>query len=99
MWPESMGYYTSRELPVTDFLARNFLVCDRWFAPLPASTQPNRLMAMSGFTRSRVTGDSMLAQELVYHSSSRRRSRDPPRLAQGMARVLRELRAAKEAIG
>ncbi len=65
-WPESMGYYTSRELQVTDFLARNFLICDRWFAPLPSSTQPNRLMAMSGYTCSRITGNSMAEQTLVY---------------------------------
>jgi phospholipase C len=45
---EVMGYYTSEIVPVTDFFARNFRVCDKWFAPLPAGTQANRLMAMSG---------------------------------------------------
>lgn len=49
--PEPMGYCTPADIPVTDFLARNYAVCDRWFAPLPTSTQPNRLMALSGFTR------------------------------------------------
>jgi len=48
--PEVMGYFTPNEVPVTDFLARNFAVCDHWFASVPASTQPNRLMAMSGYT-------------------------------------------------
>ncbi len=48
--PEVMGYFTPDEVPMTDFLARNFAVCDRWFSSIPASTQPNRLMAMSGYT-------------------------------------------------
>ncbi len=43
-----MQYYDAATVPVTDFFAHNFALCDRWFAPLPAGTQPNRLMAMSG---------------------------------------------------
>jgi phospholipase C len=48
--PEVMGYFTPGEVPVTDFLASNFAVCDHWFSSIPASTQPNRLMAMSGYS-------------------------------------------------
>jgi phospholipase C len=43
-----MGYYKKEAVPTFDFFARNFRICDRWFAPLPSGTQPNRLMAMSG---------------------------------------------------
>jgi phospholipase C len=43
-----MGYYDKRAVPVFDFFARNYAICDHWFSPLPAGTQPNRLMAMSG---------------------------------------------------
>lgn len=43
-----MGYYNADAVPVFDFFARNFAICDHWFAALPAGTQPNRLMAMSG---------------------------------------------------
>lgn len=43
-----MGYYPAAAVPVWDFLARNFTVCDHWFAALPTGTQANRLMAMSG---------------------------------------------------
>jgi phospholipase C len=43
-----MQYYTSDTVTITDFFARNFAVCDHWFAPLPAGTQANRLIAMSG---------------------------------------------------
>ena len=28
------------------YLAANHMVCNRWFAPLPTDTQPNRLMGM-----------------------------------------------------
>ena len=43
-----MGYYTAEEVPSFDFFARNYCVCDHWFAPLPLGTQPNRLLAMAG---------------------------------------------------
>ena len=43
-----MGYYTQKAVPVFDFFARNFAVCDHWFSALPTGTQANRLMAMSG---------------------------------------------------
>jgi phospholipase C len=43
-----MGYYAQDTVPVFDFFARNFAVCDHWFSALPTGTQANRLMAMSG---------------------------------------------------
>jgi phospholipase C len=48
--PAPMGYLTAKHVPVTDFLARRYGVCDRWFAPIPAGTFPNRFVSMSGFT-------------------------------------------------
>jgi phospholipase C len=47
---EPMGYYVSKDVPITSFLAQTFCTCDRWFSPLPTSTQPNRNMAFCGFT-------------------------------------------------
>jgi phospholipase C len=44
-----MEYCGPKDVYITDALARNFLVCDQWHACLPASTLPNRLMAMSGY--------------------------------------------------
>jgi phospholipase C len=64
--PEVMGYFTPAEVPVTDFLARNFAVCDHWFSSIPASTQPNRLMAMSGYTLIDGNVDVLKDQYLVY---------------------------------
>lgn len=49
--PDPMGFMTPADVPITRFFADNYAVCDHWFAPLPASTQPNRLMALSGNTR------------------------------------------------
>lgn len=45
---EPMGYFTSAQVPITSFLARTFCTCDRWFSPLPSSTQPNKTMAFCG---------------------------------------------------
>src|ERR1700730_2130713 len=35
--PEVMGYLTPTQVPVTNFLARSFAVCDQWFSCIPAS--------------------------------------------------------------
>ncbi len=48
--PPTMGLLTPQDLPTTSFLAREYAVCDRWFSPIPSSTQPNRLMAISGYS-------------------------------------------------
>jgi len=43
-----MGYYTKSELPVYDFFASQYAICNRWFASLPTDTWPNRLYALTG---------------------------------------------------
>jgi phospholipase C len=40
---EVMKCYTPAQLPVLNALAREFVVCDNWFAPLPGPTWPNRM--------------------------------------------------------
>lgn len=57
-----MEYCTAVEVYVTDFLARNFAICDHWFAPLPASTLPNRLMAMCGYALNDHTPDGVIQE-------------------------------------
>jgi len=54
--PESMGFFRGDQVPVTSFLARSFCVCDRWFAPVPTSTLPNRLTLLAGTTAVDTTG-------------------------------------------
>jgi phospholipase C len=61
-----MNYQTPATVPITDFFARNFRICDRWFSCIPAGTQPNRLMAMSGFTQSDINHDVLPNQLLAY---------------------------------
>jgi phospholipase C len=43
-----MGYHTAAHVPTYDFLAREFMVCDRWFAAIPTDTWPNRLYLLTG---------------------------------------------------
>lgn len=64
--PPVMGYFSAEQAPVTDFFANKFAICDHWFSSLPAGTQPNRLMAMSGYTRIDVNQVPLPNQELVY---------------------------------
>lgn len=43
-----MGYHRASDLPVYDALAREYCVCDQWFASVPGPTWPNRLYALAG---------------------------------------------------
>lgn len=62
-----MGYYDAATVPIFDFFAHHYAVCDHWFAALPTSTQANRLMAMAGETKISDTGGFPLPSEyLVY---------------------------------
>ncbi|MFZ5625072.1 MAG: alkaline phosphatase family protein [Gemmatimonadota bacterium] len=80
--PDTLGFLRPADVPVTRFLVDNYAVCDHWFAPLPTSTQPNRIMSLAGTTRiDETTGlfpplDQLVLQWLedrhvrwrVYHS-------------------------------
>lgn len=43
-----MGHYTAAQLPVYDFLAREYCVCDAWHSSIAGDTWPNRLFALAG---------------------------------------------------
>ncbi len=62
-----MGYYDVAAVPTYDFFARNFLVCDHWFAALPAGTQPNRLMAMAGYSSIFANGGTRVPHEYLAY--------------------------------
>jgi phospholipase C len=49
-----MGYYTGKHLPVYDYLARQYCVCDAWHASIPGDTWPNRLYALAGRSADKV---------------------------------------------
>jgi phospholipase C len=40
--------FTPDQLPVLNFLAREFGVCDNWYASIPGPTWPNRFFALAG---------------------------------------------------
>jgi phospholipase C len=43
-----MAYHPAEHLPVYEFLAREFCVCDHWFCSVPGATMPNRCYALAG---------------------------------------------------
>lgn len=43
-----MGYYLPEQVPIYDFIAREFAVCDRWFSSFPGNTWINRTIALTG---------------------------------------------------
>jgi phospholipase C len=48
--PPPMGFLIPSDVPVSNFFAQQYLICDHWFSPLPADTQPNRSVAYSGYS-------------------------------------------------
>ena len=64
--PPVMGLLKSSGVPVTGALAAQYTVCDHWFACIPTSTAPNRLMSMCGYTDHRDTGILLPEQTTVY---------------------------------
>jgi phospholipase C len=61
-----MGYFGAEEVPISNFFAQNFTICDHWFCAVPSGTQPNRLMAMSGETVIESNATPLPEQQLVY---------------------------------
>jgi phospholipase C len=61
-----MGYFGADEVPINDFVAKNFTICDRWFCAVPSGTQPNRLMAMSGTSVIESNATPLPDQQLLY---------------------------------
>lgn len=45
-----------------EYFAKHHQICTRWFAPLPTDTQPNRLMALSGYTNYDTTRGRVIEQ-------------------------------------
>ncbi|KAG2533786.1 hypothetical protein PVAP13_9NG013100 [Panicum virgatum] len=53
-----MSGFRPDAVPVYRELVREFAVCDRWFASVPASTQPNRLFVHSATSHGLVSNDA-----------------------------------------
>jgi phospholipase C len=66
LWMVPMGYYTSKDVPVYDHLARQYCVCDGWFSSIPGDTWPNRVFAMTGEHAENAIGESSLFKHLEH---------------------------------
>jgi phospholipase C len=64
--PPVMGLLTTTGVPATGALAAKYTVCNRWFACIPTSTAPNRLMSMCGYSNIRDTSIVVPNQDTVY---------------------------------
>ncbi len=61
-----LAFHTAKQLPVYDYLADAFGVCDRWFCSVPGATMPNRCYAVAG----RAQGSRDNINPPLYHLSS-----------------------------
>ena len=67
--PEVMKYHASGVLPAIHELAKNFTVCDQWYASVPGPTWCNRLFALSGTSLGRVAmPDGIMSLNLHWYS-------------------------------
>lgn len=62
---EVMSYYDDRELRTYDKFARQYAVCDHWFASVPGPTWPNRFFAMCG-TSTGITRNLQLIEHSTF---------------------------------
>ncbi|XP_002524007.2 non-specific phospholipase C4 [Ricinus communis] len=58
-----MNGFRPEAVPVYKELAMNFAVCDRWFASIPTSTQPNRLYLHSATSHGATSNDTKMLAE------------------------------------
>ncbi|RWV80050.1 hypothetical protein GW17_00058729, partial [Ensete ventricosum] len=68
-----MNGFKPEAVPVYESLVREFAVCDRWFASMPASTQPNRLFVHSATSHGFTSNDTKklvagLPQKTIFDS-------------------------------
>jgi phospholipase C len=66
-FPEmAMGYYDQTFVPVYDYFADNYLVCDRWFCSVPGPTLPNRCFLFAGHSDG-IVDNIQLGLHLLTH--------------------------------
>ncbi len=62
----ALSYFGAAQVPTNHFFAENFALCNRYFCSLPAGTQPNRLMSLSGFTSTEANQTPLPDQPVIY---------------------------------
>lgn len=60
-----MGYHPAEHVPVYDFLATEFGICNRWFCAFPGNTWVNRTLAYTGKPATRIFGQDANGKPLV----------------------------------
>src|SRR5205823_4579416 len=64
----AMGYYDASALPYYYFMATQFATSDRWFSPVMARTQPNRIFDFAATTAGHVyEPTSTLDVKTIFH--------------------------------
>ena len=70
-----MGYFPKGSLPVFDYVADEFMICDRWFSSVPSMTLPNRVgFALCGTSDGHIDNKlehgGGIDHKLLYHCDS-----------------------------
>lgn len=64
----AMGYYDQTHLPYYYFMATNFAISDRFFSPIMAKSEPNRLFLYAATSGGFIAvPDSTLSQRTIFH--------------------------------
>jgi phospholipase C len=64
-----MSFYTADELPMYEFLANNFAICDAWHSAHPGETQCNRFATLTGIIPS-LTNFDLSDRRLAYYKGN-----------------------------
>ncbi|KAK2979377.1 hypothetical protein RJ640_025750 [Escallonia rubra] len=78
-----MNGFTPDAVPIYKELVAEFAVCDRWFAAIPASTQPNRLYVHSATSHGATSGNTKqliegFPQKTIFESLDEAANDDHP---------------------
>jgi phospholipase C len=60
---QAMACFAPEQLPVLNALAREFVVCDRWFSSMPGPTEPNRMFVHAASSGN--FDDSPTSEEII----------------------------------
>ncbi|MBT2794796.1 alkaline phosphatase family protein [Paraburkholderia strydomiana] len=67
---DAFNAFTPDQLPVLNFLARQYGVCDNWFASMPGPTWPNRFFAVAGTSSGldHSPGDAQVVEAVFFNA-------------------------------
>jgi phospholipase C len=64
----AMGYYDDTDFPFMYFMASNFATSDRWFAPAPTRTQPNRMYSLAATSQGHAYPPTGMTAKTIFQS-------------------------------